>query len=122
MAAARVVPNLLQLTAGDWNGGDLSSLSGMTGLELLHLYGGLDSFAGVEELTGLREIAVYRGSASDLTPLVGLPALEHIELYELPIEDFSPLAALKSLRGLEVDPELRDAARAALPEGAELIS
>jgi len=120
-AAARSLPNLTHLTAGDWNGGDLSSLAGMTGLEYLAIYGKLESFAGAETLTGLKEIFVTDSAAAELTPLSDLPELERIELHRMPIEDFSPLSTLGNLKELGVDPEMQDAARAALPEGAELM-
>jgi len=119
--AARSLPNLTNLTAGDWNGGDLTSLAGMTELEYLGIYEKLESFAGAEALTGLKEIFVSDSAAADLTPLSGLPELEYVELHRMPIEDFSPLSTLESLKELWVDPEMRDAARAALPEGAELM-
>ncbi len=121
MTAVRELPGFLCLTAGDWNSGDLQCVAGMTGLESLNIYGGLDSFAGAETLTGLKIVFVNGSAAADLTPLAGLPELEHVELYGMPIEDFSPLSTLKNLRELGVDPEREDAARAALPEGAELM-
>lgn len=121
VAAVHDLPGSLCLTAGDWNGGDLSWVAGMTGLESLNIYGGLDSFAGAETLTGLKIVFVNGSAAADLTPLAGLPELEHVELYGLPIEDFSPLSALEHLKVLGVDPEREEMARAALPEGAELI-
>ncbi len=121
VTAVRELPGFLCLTAGDWNSGDLQCVAGMTGLESLNIYGGLDSFAGAETLTGLKIVFVNGSAAADLTPLAGLPELEHVELYGMPIEDFSPLSTLKNLRELGVDPEREDAARAALPDGAELL-
>jgi len=121
VGAVRDLPVFICLTAGGWNGGDLSCAAGMTGLESLNIYGGLDSFAGAETLTGLEIVYVSDSAAADLTPLAGLPELEHVELYRMPIEDFSPLSTLEHLKELGVDPEQEDAARAALPEGVELI-
>ena len=120
-AAIRGLPRLNCLTAGDWRGGGLEALEGMAGLEYLSLYGGLDSFSGVEALTGLKNLYVSDGPG-DLSPLAGLSHLERLELYGAPIQDFSPLAQLAGLRELGVDAELAGAARSALPDGVELIS
>lgn len=119
--AVHGLPRLTCLTAGNWNGGDLACAAGITALDNLSIYGGLESFAGAEALTNLDAIYVSGGGTLDLAPLAGLPKLRRLELYGIDVRDFSPLSGLESLRELGVDPALEEAARSALPEGAELI-
>jgi len=121
VAAVHDLPNLICITAGNWQGGDLSSVAGMTELESLNVYDGLESFAGAETLAGLEILYVTGDGPTDIAPLTGLPKLRRVELYGMPIEDFSPLSSLESLEELGLNPELEEAAYPALPEGVELI-
>lgn len=121
VAAARDLPGLICLTAGDWGLGDLSALAGMTGLESLNIYGGLDSLAGAETLTGLEIVYLSDSAVTDLTPLADLPRLRRLELHRVEVADLSPLSAMESLEEVGVDPEQEAAARTALPAGAELL-
>jgi len=119
--AVHDLPRLTCLTAGDWTCGDLSCVVGMPVLDSLNIYGGLDSFAGVEALTDLDIIFVTGEGEMDLAPLAGLPKLRHLELYGMSFQDFSPLSTLERLEELGLDPEQEAAARAALPELAEFF-
>ncbi len=113
VAAAYDLPGLTCLTAGDWTCGDLGAVAGMTELEGLHIYGGLDSFAGAETLKDLETLFVSGSGPTDLTPLAALPKLRYVELHGMPLEDLSPLAALKSLEEVRLDPEAEETARRA---------
>jgi len=114
--AVHDLPGLTCLTAGDWTCGDLSCVAGMPALDSLNIYGGLDSFAGVETLPKLDIIFVTGEGELDLAPLAGLPKLRRLELYGMTFPDFSPLATLERLEELGLDPEQREAACAVLPE------
>jgi len=121
IAAVHDLPGLVCLTAGEWTCGDLSCVVGMPVLDSLNIYGGLDSFAGVEALTNLDIIFVDGEGELDLAPLAGLPKLRHLELYGMTFPDFSPLATLERLEELGLDPEQKAAACAVLPELTDLF-
>jgi len=119
--AVHGLPGLTCLTAGEWTCGDLRCVAGMPVLDSLNIYGGLDSFDGAETLTNLDIVYVNSGTASDLTPLAGLPKLRRLEIYDTPLGDLSPLSTLGSLEEIGLDPALRDEALTLLPEGVEWV-
>jgi len=119
--AVHDLPGLVCLTAGEWTCGDLSCVVGMPVLDSLNIYGGLESFEGIETLTNLDIVFIDSSTASDLSLLAGLPKLRRLELYDMPLEDLSPLAALGSLEELGLDPDYQDAALGLFPEGVEWV-
>jgi len=119
--AVHDLPGLTCLTAGAWTCGGLSCVAGMPVLDSLNIYGGLDSFEGVETLDKLEMVYINDGGASDLSPFTGLPRLRRLELYGMPLDDLSPLAMLGSLEEIGLDPEQRAGALVLLPEGVEWV-
>ncbi len=77
---------------------DLSPLSGLTSLKLLHLYGNeVVDVSPLTGLTGLDELHLGDNSISDLSQIAGLEGLSHLHLFLNEIEDLSPLSGLSNL-------------------------
>lgn len=70
--------------------------------EVVCLSDGIASLRGVEQLTSLRTLEIYRGTVSDLSPLRGLTSLRELGLGGHRIADLRPLAGLTSLTYLNL--------------------
>ena len=83
-------------------------VSGLTGLGARSL--GSTSLVGIQNLTSLTFLDVYRNSISDIGALSGLTSLRLLHFGYNSITDISPLSGLTSLRFLHLDnnPDLTD--------------
>lgn len=116
LAAANTLEGLQVLTIGDYTSHDLTPLSGLSALEVLNIYKGLESLDGIDAMPRLLTLAVGGGPVSDLSPLAGLAWLNFLKLEGLPISDFSPLAELPALGCVYVDREQLAEVEAACPQ------
>lgn len=116
VAAANALPDLKNLTIGDYFALDLTGLTGLVGLEVLNIHkGGLESLEGIQSLQRLYTLSVGFNAVTDLSPLGGLEQLNYVQLEDLDITDFSPLMELPALEYVVVPENQAELVEAACP-------
>lgn len=82
---------------------DLSGIQNLTGLTNLALMNrGLTDISPLSELTGLIHLNLHTNWITDLSPVRGLTKLESLRVAENPLTDISALSELKELRILRM--------------------
>lgn len=115
LAAANALTGLRVLVIGNYTARDLSPLSGLARLEVLSIFGGLESLEGAGAMPALTTLALGGSPVSDLSPLAGMPRLNYLHFTDLPVQDFSPLAELPGLTYVQVNADQAAAVEAACP-------
>lgn len=115
LAAANALAGLRVLTVGNYTARDLSPLSGLAGLEVLSIFGGLESLEGIGAMPMLITLALGGSPVSDLSPLAGHPGLDYLHFTDLPVQDFSPLTEIPNLAYVQVNADQAEAVEAACP-------
>ena len=114
MEAAGALSGLRELRLYGYTHGDLSPLSGMSGLDSLFV-SGLESLEGAEALTGLRQLRLLDSTVSDFSPLSGLKQLLSLQLHHLPNADYTTIPKDSILGEIRVDEEQMAAVEAVCP-------
>lgn len=93
---------LQELTVG-WQVTDLTPLTELTSLRMLHFVGGqITDLSPLAVLTTLKGLDVSQTWVTDLSPLAGLYSLQRLDLRGSRIRDLSPLAGLTKLQELDL--------------------
>ena len=109
IAPLRYMTNLRVLNLGETQFdrnqiSDISSLAGLTNLEILILRDNLISdITPLAGLTNLTWLDLQSNQISDITALAGLTNLELLDLWNNQISDITPLAGLTNLHTLSLD-------------------
>ena len=107
LAPLAALTSLTTLLLPDCNDNDLTTLSGLSGLQILHL----GSSEDMHDLTPLTDLSRLRGlsvmeswTLTDLTPLAGLIQLQALRLSScMKVSDLRPLSGLQHLISLSLD-------------------
>jgi len=103
--------NLFKLSIPGNAVGDISPLSGLTGIAYLDLGGNpISDISALSNLRGLSELSIWYTGAKDLSPLSGCEQLAMLDAKGNGIEDVSALSGLSQLARLDLcQNEIRDA-------------
>lgn len=95
-----VVAEAVRVAAGVAGAPTCAELAGITSLGPID---GAASLAGVQNLTDVGNLAVQRGTISDLTPVASLPQLLVLDVSYNEVSDLGPLSSLTTLTTLRVE-------------------
>ncbi|WP_418750782.1 leucine-rich repeat domain-containing protein [Frisingicoccus sp.] len=96
--------NVTRLTlVNNKNLADISALSNLTNLELLHIGNtAISDISALSNLTNLKELVVGITSVSDISVIPNLKNLTYLDLGRTPVSDISALAGMTNLTHLEL--------------------
>ncbi|MDO5378553.1 MAG: leucine-rich repeat domain-containing protein [Clostridia bacterium] len=102
---------------------DLTPLSELAHLQVLFLdTQELTSLEGIESLTELRNVGLFKTPVADLTPLASLPKLNTLDVTGLSPQSWEPLTQMASLAYVECDASQKETIQALLPNVLVTVS